>query len=293
MSPPLPENITVCLTLKIGQPLTDIRRSVAQKEFIFQSGGTLETLIRLVSDNVEDHPTFSSNVGQIYAKPRTQTNQTNQVLLTSTHVLRDTNNKSWVKLGNTGRASYKFFIFIYADSDNSNGGNSRSVGGTRNPQRSTLQRATRSRIETARIQIEEHLEEFPDLREELGPLFLDYWERTLARQPEGRRQVNIPTGAVFNQLREVDRMRREYRNNQSMTFQGEHEFVNLVFRIQNQLLTFEVSLQSLRLALRMPTLAENVQTLTRNRNGSENESAEEISDVEDIDHASSDREAVE
>jgi|Laugresu1bdmlbdd_1035124.scaffolds.fasta_scaffold09285_1 hypothetical protein len=269
----LPNTITVTLTCKVGNPLTDTRVKVGPSlEFQFNTSDSLEIFKGNINQRLPEPSVYLRHPGnEVYVKPFRSTNQVNYTLLTTTEVLRSCMESAW-RRGNRG--DFKFEAFVY--------GQNPKIRARRGNPADRVRRATGGRIQEAMEHINQLIIENPALGS-LGPLQREYWAINHARQPEST-ELRPPQNRAFEQLGEIDNMNRQQsQSHQSQTQEGQR-YIWVWIRLHGVPVQIEISIDSFREALMLPTQAENVERLRSHQYNND------AFDENDIDHETSDEE---
>ncbi|KAE9297442.1 hypothetical protein PF008_g23745 [Phytophthora fragariae] len=197
MGLPLPESLSVMLTLKVGTPFGTSRTSYGAPQ-------------HLQFELEDGYLGFHARVRRLVEKVKViEWQEGSPILLKSTIsasqakfvMLAEPNQELLVQLTSgwflaakrkMGQASFKLELFIYV---------------SRVAASATIRRATEGRIVAAASLIDEHLSALPG-EQQLGEASRAHWVVTHARQPK-QTPLAIPTNPTFTQLRRIDDYQRE------------------------------------------------------------------------------------
>jgi len=249
----LPPNLTASLMVKVGQPLTDIRRSAGGPfEITFTLEEGLTVLTAKVKAQVNRLGQFIwSDDEEVYLKPAQNTTQANYILLTednfASKIRRAWGQSSRIGLSRNSQGrrpnDFKFNIFIYV-SKSGNGGQ-RATDAVEPEER--IRRANTISINRELNTINRHLEAHPD--ESVGNMTRQYWATHRARgNPDA--PVVRPVNATFNQMIRLDAMQNTIDQEQAVPTNPQYKVIYI--RLQGARMPIEIDVHSIRQALGLP-----------------------------------------
>jgi hypothetical protein len=253
------EELKITLTIKLGEPLSDVRAVHKQPHNVsLRSSEGYAVLLAKVESIVSSQQEICWMVKELYLKPGTNTKQREFVRLSADNFDSQVV-KSWRNAQRRGSSTetFRLLVFVYAAKVRTTYHDCSAVcfliGRPLALQvQSGIRRATAARISEATTRIQEH---FVDTQQsELPPesLALRYFATQHAREPDGT-TPSVPDHATYRQLTQVDEARRQMAIEQ----QSEQRRLDRRFRCVRVMLNdtevkIEVSLDDLREILGLP-----------------------------------------
>ncbi|KAG3013046.1 hypothetical protein PC121_g14904 [Phytophthora cactorum] len=187
------EEIKVVLTIKLGEPLNDVRAVHKQPHSLsLRSTVGYAVLLAKVDAIVSAQEGISWPEKDMYRKPGTNTKQREFVKLSAesfdTQVVQAWRNPQRRKVA---LADFSLLLFAHAVKIHN-----------------SIRRATAARINEASVRIREHLAATDEPPLAPNSLALRYFATQHAREPDGT-QPTVPDHATYRQLCSVDEARRE------------------------------------------------------------------------------------
>ncbi|EEY58344.1 uncharacterized protein PITG_01000 [Phytophthora infestans T30-4] len=240
MSLPMPQELQVLLTVKVGKPYTNCRTPYgAPIVFEFMPTDGLAVLHARISNQLAEDVTWDADA-PILIKPSANISQVNYVALPSSQdEFSNSIDRLWKQAARRkhGQADFQLELYIYVQRRNTNLG---------------IRRATEARVEASAAAIREVLER-EGSSSTYGPAAQRYWAISHARQPEGT-PIEPPTSASFAQLQRIDAMHSDISATlDSNGSSPSHQFVRVACRLNGGIIHLELDVAELRRAVGMPS----------------------------------------
>ncbi|ETM97568.1 hypothetical protein PPTG_20219 [Phytophthora nicotianae INRA-310] len=232
---PLPQQLSVRLTVKNGDPLTACRDKLPPIDFLFQVSagyrglrGTIEEMFN------RQFPNVWRDEFQLYLKPSNHAPQRDFSVLQEGQSEFDMQLETvWhtARLRKNGQADFRLMIFVYIP---------------RPPRATTLRHATATRIEDQAPRIAQFVREHEI---SVGPATQRYMSVRQARLPE-EASIQTPEDPTFRQLQWIDEQEAAMRTEQDRMMQdtsAEYRVVRVIF--EGTSIPLKMNVSDLRLAL--------------------------------------------
>ncbi|KAF4137039.1 hypothetical protein GN958_ATG13760 [Phytophthora infestans] len=232
------EEIQVVLTIKLGEPLNDVRAVHKQPHSLsLRSAEGHAVLLAKVNAILSAQEAISWPEKDMYLKPGTNMKQREFVKLSAesfdTQVVQAWRNSQRRKVALT---DFRLLVFVYAVKI-----------------QNSIRRSTTARINEASIRIREHLAATSQPPLEQNSLALRYFATQHAREPDGT-QPTVPEHATYRQLSAVDEARREMAHEQQAERRRlDRRFRTVKIMINDSEVNIAVSLDDLRGILGLPS----------------------------------------